>query len=117
MKVLVDAQLPRKIVGWLSSAGCDAIHTLDLPLQNRTSDDVLVSLADSDQRVLVTKDGDFVDSHLLRGQPARLLLIATGNISNQKLERLMTPLLSTIVAEFQIHSFLELNQAGLTIRG
>jgi len=117
MKFLIDAQLPRKIVGWLSSVGCDAIHTGDLPLQNRTSDDVLVSRADAEQRALVTKDGDFVDSHLLLGQPARLLLIATGNISNQELERLMVPLLPTIIADFQTHSFLELNQAGITIRG
>jgi predicted nuclease of predicted toxin-antitoxin system len=46
MKFLIDAQLPRKMVEWLAAAGFDAIHTLDLPQQNRTPDGVLVSLAD-----------------------------------------------------------------------
>jgi predicted nuclease of predicted toxin-antitoxin system len=31
MKVLIDAHLPRRMVAWFSAAGCDAIHTLDLP--------------------------------------------------------------------------------------
>jgi predicted nuclease of predicted toxin-antitoxin system len=31
MKFMVDAQLPRKFVIWLSEAGHDALHTLDLP--------------------------------------------------------------------------------------
>ena len=117
MKFVIDAQLPRKMVGWLSTVGCDAIHTLDLPQQNQTSDDAIISVADTDQRVLLTKDGDFVDSHLLRGQPAQLLLVATTNISNQALERLMVPLLPAIGVGFQTHSFLEMNQSGITIRG
>ena len=36
MKFLVDAQLPRRFVGWLAEAGHDALHTLDLSLGNRT---------------------------------------------------------------------------------
>ena len=31
MNFLVDAQLPRRMTGWLAAAGCDAIHTLDMP--------------------------------------------------------------------------------------
>jgi predicted nuclease of predicted toxin-antitoxin system len=31
MKFLVDAQLPRRFCGWLTEAGHDALHTLDLP--------------------------------------------------------------------------------------
>ena len=58
-----------------------------------------------------------MDSHLLQSQPAKLLLIATGNIGNQDLERLIVPLIGTIVSDFQTHSFLELNRSGVTIRG
>ena len=39
MNVLVDAQLPRRMTAWLTAAGCDAVHTLDLPDANRTTDD------------------------------------------------------------------------------
>ena len=46
MKFLIDAQLPRRMVGWLSSAGCDAVHTLDLPEGNRPTDAQVIACAD-----------------------------------------------------------------------
>ena len=85
MNFLVDAQIPRRMTGWLTAAGCDAVHTLDLPDGNRTTDAQVNDLADREKRAVVTKDADFVDSHVLRGQPAKLLLISTGNISNRDL--------------------------------
>ena len=80
MKILVDAQLPRRLVALLVRAGHDVIHTLDLPLGNRTIDTVINQLSLSEQRVVVTKDADFVDSFLLRQEPWKLLLVSTGNI-------------------------------------
>jgi predicted nuclease of predicted toxin-antitoxin system len=117
MSFLIDAQLPRRMSAWLTAAGCDAIHTLDLPGANRTSDEHINDLANSEQRSVVTKDADFVDSHVLRGRPAKLLLISTGNISNKDLEALVVPLIPDIVREFGSHSFLELGQAGIVVRG
>lgn len=117
MEFLVDAQLPRRMTDWFRAGGCDAIHTLDLPLGNRTPDPDVTGAADASQRVLITKDGDFVDSHLLFREPAKLLLVATGNISNRELERLVVPLIPAIVADFQVHSFLEVGQSGIIIRG
>lgn len=38
MKFLIDAQLPRRMTSWLGGAACDAVHTLDLPDGNRTTD-------------------------------------------------------------------------------
>jgi predicted nuclease of predicted toxin-antitoxin system len=38
MKFLVDAQLPKSLCLFLHSKGYDAIHTLDLPEGNATSD-------------------------------------------------------------------------------
>jgi uncharacterized protein (DUF433 family)/predicted nuclease of predicted toxin-antitoxin system len=100
-----DAQLPRRAVARLTAAGCDARHSLDLPDANRTTDDQLNDLADREQRVVVTKDADFVDSHLLRGRPAKLLLVSTGNISNRDLEARVVPLIPDIVREFGTYSF------------
>lgn len=90
MRFIIDAQLPRRAVGWLRAAGCDAVHTLDLPDGNRTSDVGIIDLAARDERVLITKDADFVDSHTLHGRPAKLLLVSTGNISNGELEKLIS---------------------------
>ncbi len=38
MKFLVDAQLPRQLAETLNWRGYDALHTLELPLGNWTSD-------------------------------------------------------------------------------
>jgi predicted nuclease of predicted toxin-antitoxin system len=46
MNFLVDAQLPRRVAIWLTAGGCDAIHTLDMPNQNRTSDEEIVLRAE-----------------------------------------------------------------------
>jgi len=117
MKFLIDAQLPKGMVAWLRSVGCDAIHTLDLPDRNRTTDEAIVEYADREQCVVITKDADFVNSHVLHAKPGQLLLISTGNISNHELERLMVPLISDIVQGFQGNLFLELGRTGIVIRG
>ena len=116
MKFLVDAQLPRRMTLWLAAAGCDAVHTLDLPDGNRTTDQQILDLADREQRVVVTKDADFVDAHILHARPAKLLLVSTGNISNRKLEALLVPLVPDIVRALQTHNFLELGRTGLSVR-
>jgi len=117
MNFLVDAQLPRRMTAWLTAAGCDAVHTLDLPDGNRTADEQINDVADREKRVVVTKDADFVDSHLLRARPAKLLLISTGNISNRELESLVVPLIPDLVRELGAHSFLELGRSGIIVRG
>ncbi len=117
MNFLVDAQLPREMAAWFAAEACDAIHTLDLPDANRTTDESLVDVANREQRIVVTKDADFVDAHLLRGRPAKLLLISTGNISNPDLKTLMMPLIPGLVREFGTNSFLEIGRTGIVIRG
>lgn len=85
MKFLVDAQLPSSLATLLRTAGHDAVHVSTLPSGNRTPDSEIASRADSDQRVVVTKDRDFRDSHLLNGTPRSLLIVTTGNIQNRDL--------------------------------
>ncbi|QKT08871.1 DUF5615 family PIN-like protein [Gordonia sp. X0973] len=67
MKFLVDAQLPAKLAAVLCESGHDAVHTGSLAAGNRTTDSVICDEADSAGRVVVTKDRDFRDSHLLLG--------------------------------------------------
>src|SRR5437016_5998002 len=97
MKFLIDAQLPRRLVAQLKQAGLEAIHTLDLPLRNRTPDSVINEHSINEQYVVVTKDSDFVESFLLSRQPWKLLLISTGNIRNADLEVLFLANIASIV--------------------
>jgi predicted nuclease of predicted toxin-antitoxin system len=115
MNFLIDAQLPRRMARWLGAAGHDAIHTLDLPKANQTTDAEINALSLLEQRIVVTKDGDFVDTFLLSNEPYKLLLVSTGNISNTDLEVLFTPLIPTIAATFQLHDYAELTRAALIV--
>jgi predicted nuclease of predicted toxin-antitoxin system len=93
MRFLLDAMLPRRRARRLTALGRDAVHTLDLPLGNRTSDRDIRAWADRDGRVVVTKDADFVSSHVISGSPVRHLLASAGNAGNDELEvRLLTQL-------------------------
>lgn len=108
MKVLIDAQLPRRLCSWLAEAGSVAIHTLDLPDGNETTDSEICRLARDEERIVVTKDSDFVQSHLLTGDPPRLLLVATGNISNRELIGLFERNLTSLIGAFETATFIEL---------
>lgn len=114
MKFLVDAQLPKRFTNWLNEAGHDSLHTLDLPRKNLTTDLEVISRAKRDGRVVVTKDADFVQSFLLTGDP-KLLLISTGNINNETLEKILRSNLTAIEAAFASNQFIELTRDALVV--
>ena len=115
MKFLVDAQLPRRLSNRLCSEGHDAIHTRDLPNANRTTDSNIIALAAKEERVVVTKDTDFVNTFLVTGEPRKLLLISTGNITNHDLERILFKNLAHIVSAFDTNRFVEMNRTSIII--
>lgn len=113
MKFLVDAQLPVRLVGLLNSHGHDAIHTSSLPDGNRSSDAQVAAAADSDGRVIVSKDSDFRDSHLIAGTPKQLLVVATGNITNNELLALFERLIAVLAESFTSADHVELRRDAL----
>lgn len=115
MKFLVDAQLPARLAHQLNASGHDAIHTLDLPEQNRTTDAEISRRADAESRIVVSKDRDFGHSHLLSGTPARLLVVNTGNITNPELLALFAEHLDELVAAFETARLVELTVDDLSI--
>jgi len=115
MKFIVDAQLPKRFCGWLTAEGHDAKHTLDLPLRNCTPDNDILDLAEKEGRIVVTKDDDFVQSYMVTGRPPKLLFIATGNISNDELERLIQANLKKIEEAFEEYQFIEIGREVIAI--
>lgn len=115
MRFLLDAQLPVRLARQISAAGHDVVHTSELPDGNRTTDAEIARRADAEDRVVVTKDRDFRDSHLLRSTPRRLLIVATGNISNDNLLALFTEHLEAIVAALDEVRFVELGPDRLIV--
>jgi predicted nuclease of predicted toxin-antitoxin system len=109
MKFIVDAQLPYELKTFLISLEHDAIHTDDLPLKAGTPDSAINEISKTQERIVITKDTDFLDSYYINNSPTRLLLITTGNIVNkelldyspgilpQSLKLLMTTLLLSLI--------------------
>lgn len=116
MKFLIDAQLPRRLSHSLREAGHDSPHTLDLPLGNATPDHEVARIADEADRVVVSKDADFVADQLLRGRPARVLLVVTGNMGNRELLCLFETWLGEIVLALATSPLVELHRDRLVQR-
>lgn len=115
MKLLIDAHLPRKLALQLKEAGHDARHTLGLPQGNRSTDQFINELSIAEQRIVVTKDSDFVDSFWLQDQPWKLLLISTGNIRNDELLALIMNNLDKLEQAFTDARFIELTRESLIV--
>ena len=101
----------------LRHSGYDAVHTLELPLLNRTPDELINSISMPEHRVVVTKDSDFVDTFVLKGEPLKLLLVSTGNVSNLELALLFEANMSKIAEGFESCDFIEITRSGVVFHG
>ncbi|MEO6454390.1 MAG: DUF5615 family PIN-like protein [Ginsengibacter sp.] len=115
MKFIVDAQFPYGVKSFLLTQGYDTIHTEDLPLKDRTPDWEINKISLEQQRIVVTKDIDFLDSYYLKKMPFKLLLITTGNIVNRDLYNLFTKNISAIIKAFSNYSLVEMDNNSLII--
>lgn len=79
------------------------------PKGNLTADTSIADLADTEERIVISKDGDFLKLRILQGRPRKLLMITTGNIVNKELLRLFGLNFATIVKLFASHDVVEMN--------
>lgn len=115
MKFIVDAQLPKSLSDFIKSKGQDSIHTLELPDQNKTQDGFINRLATEEQRIVITKDADFLESYILNKEPPKLLLIKTGNIRNSELISLFDKHIDLIAELFPMHSLIEVSKTEIVV--
>lgn len=97
----------------LREQGHDAVYTSELPKGNATSDCEINALSLREERVVITKDADFVQSLILRGEPYKLLLISTGNISNRVLEALFLERLDMLCGLLNTYCYVELGKGEI----
>lgn len=115
MKFIVDAHLPYSLVRFLVRHNCDTIHTDDLPRKDRTHDNEIRGIANREARIVVTKDSDFLHSHLVSRSPEYLLLITTGNISNKNLLSLFGRHFDEILKLFETNRCVELSNSEINV--
>lgn len=113
MKFLIDAQLPLALAHFIRWNESECLHVCDLPLKDRTSDSEIRRICNQEGYILITKDRDFLDSYLIRGIPAKLLLISTGNISNRILLDIMKQNWQAIKELFADAELIELDNSEL----
>jgi predicted nuclease of predicted toxin-antitoxin system len=115
MNFLIDANLPRRLVDIFLERGHQAVHLLDLPEGNFTTDLVILQYADEQNCIIVTKDSDFAASFWLKNRPDRLLLFSTGNINNQELAALLILNFEQVISDLTDNRFIELTREHVIV--
>jgi len=59
----------------LSAHEVESKHTLELPKKNATPDSEIIRLADDENRIVISKDSDFLDNYILDGSPKKRLYV------------------------------------------
>ncbi|MBP9884960.1 MAG: DUF5615 family PIN-like protein [Leptospiraceae bacterium] len=113
-KFIIDANLPRRLARWLKEKGYDCIHTLELPEKNLTEDDFVNMISMKEQRIVVSKDKDFLNSFLLKREPYKLILITAGNLPNDELISIFEKSLESMLNILESDFFIEVDQETIT---
>lgn len=81
MKFLIDNQLPLQLAEHPRQRGHDCLHVLELGL-DEANDAAIWSRAERDERIVVSKDDDFIFLANRPNQTGRLLWVRLGNCRN-----------------------------------
>ena len=96
-----------------ATVGTRWVYTLELPDGNRTTDAQINALSIAQRRVVITKDADFIATLLLNKQPHKLLLVGTGNISNNELLLLFSKNIGGIATALDASDYVELTPSAI----
>ncbi|MET3501913.1 putative nuclease of putative toxin-antitoxin system [Mucilaginibacter rubeus] len=86
MDFLIDVHLPIALSKYLDKQdNCSCIHVNQILQKWNTTDVEICKYADDEDRVVITKDQDFKNSHFINKTPKKIIRIILGNISNSEL--------------------------------
>ena len=98
MNFLIDVHLPIALSKFLDKQpDCTSIHVNQILQKWFTTDTEICRYADENNRVVVTKDEDFKNSHFISKTPDKVIRVTLGNISNADLIFLFTKYLPFIL--------------------
>jgi predicted nuclease of predicted toxin-antitoxin system len=108
VKFIVDAQLPKALSEFLNESGFESIHTLDLPEKNQTVDSRIAAIANEENRIVISKDVDFLESFLIKSEPRKLIMVKTGNIVNRQLIKIFEDNIAIIIQMISRSNLIEI---------
>jgi predicted nuclease of predicted toxin-antitoxin system len=98
LKLLVDVGVGKAVEDWLQSVGYDIRSVRDLG--PRTSDDDILTLAVTEQRLVVTMDKDFGELVYHSGQPhAGVLLLRLESAPSDEKVRVVTEIFTNFAGQ------------------
>ncbi len=80
MRFLCDVHISLQVSKRLAEAGFDCIHVNQLPKRWHTPDADIARTADLQDRILITKDADFLGRCIVQRSPRKLIKVNLGNI-------------------------------------
>lgn len=89
MKLLVDQNISRKLVGPLCEHFPDSSHVVFAIAENASDLDIW-NYAKSQGFCIVTKDDDFEQRSILYGHPPKVIRIRLGNCKSNEIETLIS---------------------------
>jgi predicted nuclease of predicted toxin-antitoxin system len=99
MKLLLDQNLPQRLVASLADLYPDSVHVRDVGLE-RADDETVWRYAGTHGYLLISKDADFRQLSLLYGFPPKVIWLRMGNCSTADIERVLRAR-SERIAEFE----------------
>jgi len=85
MKFLCDVHISFRLKNHLIELGFEALHINEVLDRWHTKDPDICAFADAHDLIVITKDADFRNSHLINQTPAKLIKVNLGNVSNSLL--------------------------------
>jgi predicted nuclease of predicted toxin-antitoxin system len=111
VKFLCDVHISLRLVKWLNTQGFEATHVNKILDGYFTKDDLISAYAVRHGLILITKDADFKNQHLLRKTPKYLVKINSGNTSHKMLLELFQKHIELIHRLSEMpHFLLEIDQ-------
>jgi len=103
---LIDEQLTPILVDWLQDTGQEALHVNHLPDEIKSSDDSIAGYAIKHNYIVISRDIDFIDLHVRKGTPQKLLFLDIAQPTRQHILELFDRHFDTVLRLFSAHDWI-----------
>jgi len=115
MKFIIDEQLPYSLYLFLLEQGHDAVHVNTLRSGQKMSDETISDRSMAQERVVISKDVDFLKRFLIKREPYKLLFVTTGNIKNNHLLDLFEANFPMLLRELSVNDVVEMSRTAIVV--
>lgn len=81
-----------------------------MQMGNETPDRIINAISVAEQRIVITKDGDFLESFIVKNEPYKLVLVKLGNTSKNELLQFFSDKFDEIIEKIKVESMVLLSK-------